>query len=170
MPGDLAPRAGFRPSLAGAGQERAQVAVARVLERQAVEDAVHRAHQRKRVEDANRARMSVEQLAEVRLAQPAVDARADLDADDLRDDRRAAEPRGEIDLTEAALAEQPFDAVLEPRFRAADDLARRQQIPRAVEPERTGVTLRVVAAVACFNMGNFGLVRVRLYRTVRLKA
>jgi hypothetical protein len=31
--------------------------------------------------------MAVEQLAEVGLAKPAVDARTDLDADDLRDDR-----------------------------------------------------------------------------------
>ena len=77
-----------------ARQERAQVAVARVLERQAVEDAAVGAHQRKRVEDADRARMAVEQLAEVRLAQPAVDAAADLDADvagttDERPSRRA---------------------------------------------------------------------------------
>ena len=74
--------------LAGATQERAQVAVLRVFERQAVEHAAPSARdQRKRVEDADRARMAVEQLAEVGLAQPAVDARADLDADRLRHHR-----------------------------------------------------------------------------------
>ena len=78
--------------------------------------------------------MAIEQLAEVRLAQPAVDARAHLDADDLRDDRRAAEPRGEIDLAEAALAEQPLDSVPKSRFRARDDTTRRQQHLRAIEP------------------------------------
>ena len=36
----------------------------------------------------------------------------------------ADDPRrdGQIDLAEAALAEQPLDAVLQPRFRADDDL------------------------------------------------
>ena len=114
--------------LRGARQERAQIAVPRVLEREAVEHAAVGAHQRKRVEHANRARMRVEQLAEVRLAQPAVDAAADLDADRLRHHRRAADPPGEIDLAEAAFAEQPLDAVPQPGFRAGDDLRRRQQI------------------------------------------
>ena len=85
--------------------------MARVLEREAVEDLSVAAHQRKRVEDANRPRMPVEQLPEVRLAQPAVDPGAHLDAHDLRDDGRAAEPPGEVDLAESALAEQPFDLV-----------------------------------------------------------
>ena len=67
---------------------------------------------------------------------------------------RAAEPPGEIDLAESTLAEQPFDPVLEPCFRAADDLSRRQQIPAAVERKTAAPTLRVVAAVACFNMGS----------------
>ena len=84
--GDLAPRRGFGPALARAREERAQVAVAGVLEREAVEDPSVAAHQREGVEHADRARMSVQQLAEVGFAQPAVDAAADLDAHRLRDD------------------------------------------------------------------------------------
>jgi hypothetical protein len=76
--------------------------------------------------------MAIEQLAEVGLAQPAVDARTHLDADDLRDDRGAAEPRGEIDLTEAPFAEQTFDAVLQARLWTRDDAIRHQQLPRPV--------------------------------------
>ena len=87
--GDLAPRRGsvhLRPAL----QVRAQVAVARVLERQVVEHLAVGAHQREAIEDADRARVAVQQQAEVGLAQPAVDARADLDADLFGDRRRAA--------------------------------------------------------------------------------
>ena len=40
--------------------------------------------------------------------------------------------RGEVDLTEAALAEQPFDAVPQARFGALDDLADRQQVAAIV--------------------------------------
>src|SRR5207244_2289509 len=83
------------------------------------------------VEDSNRARMSVEQLPEVRLAQPAVDPRAHLDADDVWDDRRASDPLREIDLAEAAFAEQPFDAVLELRLRTRDDAIGREKLPRS---------------------------------------
>ena len=90
--------------------------------------------------------MPVEQLPEVRLAQPPVDVLADLDADDRRDDRRAPEPPGEIDLAEPALAEQPLDAVPEPRLRAGDDLVRR---PAGIGPAARGMRrgrVRVVAA------------------------
>ena len=91
---DLAPRRALGPALAGAVQERAEVAVARVLEGEAVEDAAVGAHEGKRVEDADRPRMAVEQLAEVRLAQPAVDALADLDADGRRGRRTSARAAG----------------------------------------------------------------------------
>jgi hypothetical protein len=57
--------------------------------------------------------MFVQQLPEIRLPQPPVHPRAHLDADGLGDRRRAAEPPGEIDLTEPALAEQTVDAVLQ---------------------------------------------------------
>ena len=93
--------------------------------------------------------MAVEQLAEVRLAQPAVDARAHLDADDLRDGGRAAEPRGEVDLAEAALAEQPLDPVAEPCFRAVDDFADREQaVPAIARNIGPATRVRVVAAVS----------------------
>ena len=81
MPAISRRAAGFGPALVAARQERAEIAVPRVLERQAVEHPPVVAHQRKGVEDADRARVAVEQLAEVGLAQPAVDAAADLDAD-----------------------------------------------------------------------------------------
>ena len=75
-----------------APQERAQIPVPRVLERQAVEDRTPGRHQRKHVEHANRARVAVEQPSEVGLAQPSVDVAADLDADRLGNERRTAEP------------------------------------------------------------------------------
>ncbi len=68
-------------------QERAEVAVRRVLEHEEVEDLPGRdrwqSHQRKDVEHADGALVAVEQRAEIGLAQPAVDVRTDLDADDL---------------------------------------------------------------------------------------
>jgi hypothetical protein len=70
----------------------------------------------------NRARVAVEQLAEVRLAQPSVDAMADLDAQGLGNQRRTTEPPREIHLSEAALAEQSLDLVLQLRFGTGDDL------------------------------------------------
>ena len=72
--------------------------------------------------------MFVEQLAEVRLAQPAVDSRADLDAEDLGNVPRPPEPAGEIHLAEPALAEQALDCVLEGRFRAFDDVSCAEQL------------------------------------------
>ena len=75
----------FRPSLPGVREEAAQISVTRVLERQAVEHLAVGAHQRESIEHANRARVSVEELSEIRLAQPPIDPHAGLDADDLRD-------------------------------------------------------------------------------------
>ena len=90
--------------------------------------------------------MPVEQLAEVGLAQPAVDARADLDADRRGHDGRTAEALREIDLPEAALADQPLDAIAQLRFRAFNHLPGLQ--PRGGErpANRPGVTRPVVAA------------------------
>ncbi len=65
---NLAPRPGFRPRLAIAAQKRAEIAVPRVLERQAIEDLPVDADQWKTVVDADGPRMLVEQLPEVRLA------------------------------------------------------------------------------------------------------
>jgi hypothetical protein len=74
--------------------------------------------------------MIVEQLAEIRFAHPAVDAVADLDTDGLGHGGRAPEPRGEIDLAEPALAEQPFDPVAQAGFRARDQLIGDEEILR----------------------------------------
>ena len=131
-PGDFPSRPGLGPSLAAPGQERAQVAKARVLEREAVEDLSVGANQGKGVVDANRPRMSVQQLSEVRFAQPAVDAGAHLDADDLRYDCRAAETLREIHLAESALAKQSSDAVLKLRFGTRDDPIRNQKVSRSI--------------------------------------
>ena len=80
--GDLPPGRALGPALRGALEERAQIAVTRVLEREAVQQAWPRANanERKCVVHADRLRLLLEHLAEVRLAQPAVDARADLQA------------------------------------------------------------------------------------------
>src|SRR5688572_27671528 len=122
--GDLAACRGFGPTLSGSRQECAEVTVARVLERQAVQHPPVGMHQRKAVEDTNRPRVAVEQLSEVRLAQPPADARAYFDADKLRDHQRSREPTGEVYLAESAFPEQPFDAIPEPGFRTGDDLFR----------------------------------------------
>ena len=126
--GDLAPRRRLGPLAAGLLQVRAQVAVARVLEGQVVEHLAVGAHQREAIEDADRARVPVQEQAEVGLAQPAVDARADLDADLFGDRRGAAAPRRQVGLPEAAGAEHPLDAVLQLGLRAEDHLRRRQQL------------------------------------------
>ena len=55
--------------------------------------------------------MPVEQLPEIGFADPAVDARADLDAHGRRDVRGLAEPLRQVGLAEAPFAEQPVDAV-----------------------------------------------------------
>ena len=136
--GDLAAHDGLGPAATGAVQERAQVPMTRVLEHQAVEDPFVGSRQRELVEDLDRARVAVQQLAEVRLAQPAVDVPADLDAHHLRHDSRMSEPRREIDLAETADADQPFDAVLEAGFRARDDLGRHQQRQRPLRRDAGG--------------------------------
>src|SRR5262249_50454699 len=101
--------------------------MARVLERQAVQDPPVRPDQGKRVEDLDRPGMPMQELPEVCLAQPAVNPGACLDAEDLGDGRRATEPAGQIHLAEAALAEHALDGVAEPRLGAGDDLPGREQ-------------------------------------------
>ena len=143
--GDLAPRGSLRPSAAVLAQVRAEVAVRRVLEREAIMDVAGVAREREGVEDANRPRMTVEELAEVGFAQPAVDARTDFDADrpgHVRGTSQSARPKH---LTEAALAEPQLDAVAKLRFRADDDLSRHEQAagaPRAYARERRGAGRR----------------------------
>jgi hypothetical protein len=67
--------------------------------------------------------MSGQQLAEIRLAQPAVDVGAGLDADRFRNPRRAPQSPREKGLAEASLADQSLDAVTQPRFGTLDDFA-----------------------------------------------
>jgi hypothetical protein len=102
-----------------------------VFERQAVQDLAVRPHDGKRVVDADGSRVIVEELAEVGLAQPAVDAQAHLDAYGFRDRRRPALARREIDLAVAALADQGLGAVPQQCFRARHDLPGRQQVSDA---------------------------------------
>src|SRR5262249_34160652 len=103
--GDFASGDRLVPSLRGAREVGAEIAVARVLERQAIKHFTARSQQRECIERPNRARVAVEEQAEVGFAQPAVDVRAHLDADRFRHDRRAAETGGEKDLAESALTE-----------------------------------------------------------------
>ena len=125
--GDLAPRGPLWPAFPGPVEVGPQVAVLRVLEREAVGDGALVVDERKRVEDADRALVSREDLPEVRLPQPAVDVRAGLDRHDGRHRERARHPRGEIGLAEAALSEQAVDPVAQLRLGARDDLLGKQE-------------------------------------------
>jgi len=69
------------------------------------------------VEDPERARLAAEQLGEVRLAQPAGHAVRDLDAD-LGRQRSRRLRRREVDLAEAALADEAIQAIGAPGFAA----------------------------------------------------
>ena len=126
--GDLPACGSFVELASGAVQKSAQVAMPRVLEGQAVERSSIRLHDGKRVEDSERAGVVIEQLAEVGLAQPAVDAAADLDAKVLGYRVRAADASREIDLAETALAEQAIDAISEPGLRAGELVAGRDEL------------------------------------------
>ncbi len=122
--GNLATHRALGPSLFLPMQVGDQITMLGVLEHQVVDDGRVPAHVRKGVEHSNRARMVVEQLAEVRLAQPSVDPRADLETHRGRDDRRLSKPRCEIHLSEAPFTDQPLGAVAEMGFRTLDHLAR----------------------------------------------
>jgi hypothetical protein len=135
---DLAPRDAFPPLLAGPLQEPPEVALARVFEREAVQNGAIRPQERERVEDADRPGMPVEQLPEVRLAQPSVDPLAGLDANDARNVPGSIEPGRQVGLPESALANQAIDAVMEPRLRADDHLRGHEQEPRLPKQGGTG--------------------------------
>ena len=61
--------------------------------------------------------MLIKELPEVGLAQPSVDAAADLDAQVFGHRARAANPPRQVDLAEPALAEQAVDAISQLCFR-----------------------------------------------------
>src|SRR5207249_10355188 len=82
--------------------------------------------------------MSVEQLPEVRFAQPSVDAFAGLDADDSGDDGRTPEPRGQVRLAEASFTDQPIDPILETCLGTGDGLRGDQQESRLPQESATG--------------------------------
>src|SRR5262249_42595629 len=124
--GDLAPDERFGPARGIPAQKNAQIAEARVLEGETVQQLALRG-ERKDVVDANRARVAVEQLAEIRFPHPAVNSPADLDADGFWNGAGSAEPPREIDLPEAALAKQTFDPIRQAGLGAGDDLRRYQQ-------------------------------------------
>jgi hypothetical protein len=127
---DLPPRHRLRPSLARAPQEGAQVALACVLQGQAVEDAAFRRQERERVEDPDGPGVAVQELAEVGLAHPTVDPLADLDADRGRNARQRAEPAREVRLAEPTFPEQAPHPVAHPALRAGDDLVGREEMAR----------------------------------------
>src|SRR6058998_1435695 len=91
-----------------------EVAMLGVLHHQAVACARRFGHDES-VEHLERSRLSVEELSEIGLAQPACDPVADLDAD-LRRERSSGGRRGNVDLAEAALADKTVQAVSPTRF------------------------------------------------------
>ncbi len=125
--GDLGARALLGPALRGADQVVAKIAMPRVLESQAIEHPPLRRQQRERVEDADGARMPLEELPEIGLAQPAVTARADLDAQDRVHLRRGTLRSRQVDLPESADTQQALDRVAVSCFGTRDDLASPEQ-------------------------------------------
>ncbi len=134
--GDLAPGAGLAPRPGRACQVRAEVAVRSVFERQHVEHPAVGPQHREAVEDLDRPRVRLQELAEVGLAQPAVDVGADLQTDLGGHAAGATETAGQIDLTEAALTYQSADSVGVAGIRAGDDLAGRRQSGRCGQKGR----------------------------------
>ena len=132
---DLPAGRGFGPALAAAFQKRAQVAMLRVLEREAIQDRCARLCHRERVEDAYCPWVSVQHLAEVGFTQPAVDVWAHLETELFGDDRRASGAPDQVHLTVSARAQPVLDLVAQTRFRADDDLAGDQEMTwRAARP------------------------------------
>ena len=93
------------------GADGSQVPVERVLEREAIEHRPVGPHQWETGRHLDGARVFVQQLAEVRLPQPAVHPCADLHAEHVWRQRRTAQLPGEVHLSEAPLPEHPLDPV-----------------------------------------------------------
>src|ERR1051325_6357732 len=94
----------------------AEIAVLGVLHDEAVARA-RRLDVDEAVEDLQRARLAAEQLGKVRLPQPAGHAVRDLDAD-AGWQRAGGFGRREVDLAEAALADEAIEEIRAPRFAA----------------------------------------------------
>jgi hypothetical protein len=88
------------------------------------------------IEDAKRPRLAPKKLGEVRLAKPARDAIADLDAH-LRGKSRRGRRCREVDLAETALADESIEAVRAPGFRAVRSPCSRLLFPGATIGKRT---------------------------------
>src|SRR3954471_15108520 len=126
-PRDLAADGALRPPFFLAMQIRAQIAMRRVFEDQVVKNSAVAANLRKHIEDADCAWMIVEQLTEVRLAQPAIDARADLHAHRRGNHAGLSKSSGEVDLAKPPFANQAFDPIAQVGFRTLHDAAGVQQ-------------------------------------------
>ena len=88
--------------------------------------------------------MIVEQLAEIRFAQPAVLARAHFHAHHRRHDAGAADPPRQVGLPEAPLPDQPVDAILQVCFGTLHDFASRASSSSAWRGARCDVAVLVV--------------------------
>src|SRR5262245_33277150 len=84
---DFPARCSFAPALAGSMKKRAEIAVPRILQCEAIQKLAVRPGRRERVEHANRARMVVEHLTEVRFAQPGFFVGTHLEAELCRHSR-----------------------------------------------------------------------------------
>src|SRR3954469_5894397 len=97
-------------------EPRSEIAMLRIFHRQAV------AHARslglgKAIEDAQRTRLSRQQLGEVGFAKPRGEPIADLDTD-LRGKSLTRNRRGDVDLAEPSLPDQPVEAIAATCLRA----------------------------------------------------
>src|SRR2546429_5052156 len=122
--GDLGAWLGLRPLALEPG---AEIAVLRIFHDQAVPRACS-VDDDKSIEDAQRARLAVEELREVRLAQPRREAISDLDAN-LRWQRPPRVWRREVDFPETSLADHSMQVVGPVALGAVDA---RQWLPRAL--------------------------------------
>src|SRR6266568_4013790 len=95
-------------------EPRTEVAMLGVLHHQAVAGACCLGLDES-VEHLERSRLSVEELGEIGLAQPARDPVADLDADPRRE-RSSRGRRGKVDLAEAPFPDETVQAVSPTRF------------------------------------------------------
>ncbi|MEZ5286719.1 MAG: hypothetical protein R2712_18300 [Vicinamibacterales bacterium] len=125
---DLASHPRLGPGPPGAGEVAAQVSVAGELEDEAVVDLALVTPEREPVVHLDRAAMALQQLSEVGLADPALDAAAHLDAHLAGQGAgRALDPRG-VHLAEAALPHETPHPITAARVYAREHLSRRQQL------------------------------------------